>query len=422
MAIPILTKIKLDSSELSAGVTRAKTQLGNLKNAATTLGPALAGAFAIGGIRQMAQEADRIGKLANRLNTSAETLQRLGFAADLSGSNLETVANALTRAGRKASDLENSGLQKAFKELNVSQEAFLNADVDGKLQLLADGFVNAESEAAAFQALFTILEDDAKQLIPLLRNGSEGIAELMGEANVLTEEQIAKIEAMNDSMTRFKNLSVPIKGAFMDMLAAISSGVQKLGVVLADFVAKVPARFRRMKAELNPFIDPKDYRRIVKETNDELDRLTAASAEELEAIDIAGQAPDRNKNTPDNSTKPEYQGLEEFAKGVGRDNSAETFFDFAQRQANIAEAERLGQFDRSIDALQAGIAVVRDKQAGTQPFTVIADSLAKIGGGGTAVGVNNPEIKRLDDQISLLKESVHLLEQLRDKKTDLNLR
>ena len=166
-------------------------------------GLAIAGA-ALAGFKSYADEMDRIGKLAKRLDSTPETIQRIAFAAELAGATLEQVANAMTRLVRKSSDFGNVGMAQAFKDLNVDQKAFVDLDLEGQLVAIAKGFNDAGGDGKAFAALFKILEDDAKQLLPLFREGEDGIRAMFESASVASNETVASMEKINDLFTVMK--------------------------------------------------------------------------------------------------------------------------------------------------------------------------------------------------------------------------
>ena len=69
-------------------------------------------------------EFDRIGDLAVRFDTSAETIQKVGAAAKLSGADIEAVAGAMTKAGIAATNAADNGGEMA--------EKFAKAGIDAR--------------------------------------------------------------------------------------------------------------------------------------------------------------------------------------------------------------------------------------------------------------------------------------------------
>ena len=178
-------------------------------------GLAIAGA-ALAGFKSFADEMDRIGKLAKRLDTTAETIQRIAYAAKLSGATLEQVANAMTRMVRKASEFENAGMNKAFKDLNINQREFVKMGLEDQLIALAKGFNDAGGGGKALATLFKVLEDDAKQLAPLFKNGEAGIRAMFGAANVASNETVATMEKFNDQMTQLTSVGTTAMSYLID--------------------------------------------------------------------------------------------------------------------------------------------------------------------------------------------------------------
>lgn len=442
-------RIGLDTSGVTKGVARAKSKLGELKKSAGGLGSALAAAFSVAAINQFLQRMDRVGKLANRLNTSAESIQRMGHAAELSGSDTEGLVNALTRVTRKATDLKNSGLTRAFNELGIEQKAFINAGMEEKLALLADAFTGAESEGDAFRNLFTLLEDDAKNLIPLLRQGGQGIREMMEGVSTISNEDVKKIEKFNDTITKIQNalmglVAGPVSGFinFLErggiaMASFAEAGAQVVGSLLKIGKAAITLDF---KGAIKEFKDgAEQITRIIHTAedllgkkefegdghlNDKGKKLIAQNLKRKPGEPVAGSGGDRLVGS--NIAKGEDMlGSTGFSKGK---KLAEEHADWLKEQRNVAKekaakdkldskAERIGtlnEFSRAItskigerDSLQAQLATAGET-------TTIAGSLARLGGGGNIAQRANPEFQKLKELLKNAEEQLTQLKGIRD--------
>lgn len=398
MAIPIETRLKLNSSDVDKGVTRAKRKFGEMKQSALGVGSAVRGVFAAVGAVQMirttarwADELDRIGKLATRLDTSAERLQRIGYAADKGGTDLETATNALTRLARKATDLENAGLVKAFRELGIEQKKFTQLSVEDQLKALADAFVTAEDRGTAFRHLFTLLEDDAKQLIPLLEQGGTGLEETFSKATVATAAQVRAAEELKDAMADLDNQTVGYK----------ARAVQGFNQLLKEWRAIIGAARGDKDAYLKAFY-PDVHQREMKATQ-------PRSAEEINAeIDrkigeIFNAGAERNRAGVMLSSARVKLYDKRADVGIG---SAATFFDFVERQANIARAKKLSGYQSSFDSVLAGLNMTEEKRAAINPFSVVASSMAAIGGGGGVATAANPQVRKLERLIKIQEDAL----------------
>ena len=203
MAIPIKSKIQLDTTALSAGVARAKGKLAGLKSAALGVGAAFASMFAIAGIRSVLTQFDRVGKLAQRFGTSAETIQRLSFAAKLAGTDVESMAKAMTRAriaGQDAADGLTTML-RAFDDLNINVDEFNKLSPEDQLRAVEKGYIDAGKSGEAYAATLKILGTRAQEILPAFG----GLGDSMDKATVASEDSVRKIQKINDAFVTLKN-------------------------------------------------------------------------------------------------------------------------------------------------------------------------------------------------------------------------
>lgn len=213
MADEIRSKITNDSTQMRADFEKARRHVGRftrkVRKAAGSVGAFAAGFLGLSkGLQlfeELANKFDRIDKLAKRLDEPPEGIQRLGHVAEVNGASLDELANALTRLERKSADVgTNKALAKAFADLNINAKQFRDLSMEGRLEMLADSFKAADDRGVAFARLFTLLEDDAKKLIPLLEQGAEGIRKTAAEIDVLSGADVKAIADFNDQMTLLK--------------------------------------------------------------------------------------------------------------------------------------------------------------------------------------------------------------------------
>jgi hypothetical protein len=211
---------------------RTKQMTGNMSGAMKELGRVLVGGALLGGLKALMNDFDRVGKLATRFGTSAESIQRVGVAAKVAGTDVEQVANAMTRAGIAASKAVEQGGQMAelFDRAGINAREFANANIDQKLLMIAEAYRAAGNDAQKTNAIIEIMGSRAGgNLIPLISN-VEALREEMANVSVATDETVRAIEQANDRMTRFGN---SIKVAFAGGLQALTNFSERLGNVLS---------------------------------------------------------------------------------------------------------------------------------------------------------------------------------------------
>jgi hypothetical protein len=188
---------------------KIKRVQGSVKKTSTMLkgmGAALSVGMVTSAISSTVKHFDRIGKIATRLNMSAEALQRLGHAAEMSGSNMEQLQGIMTRLERRTGEaLQNTTGSQAqrFKELNIEVEAFSNLNPEDKILAIADAFNALGGTEKSIASLMGLLDTEVRELLPLLKLGSDGIQKMMGDISALTDEEVKSMEAAADAVTKF---------------------------------------------------------------------------------------------------------------------------------------------------------------------------------------------------------------------------
>jgi hypothetical protein len=195
----------------------------------------------ISGTKQLMDEFDRIGDLAVRFDTSAETIQRVGAAAKMSGTDIEAVAGAMTKAGIAATNAADNGGEMAekFAKAGIDAREFANADLDKKLIMIAQAYQDAAGDASKLNAIISIMgSKGGANLIPLISNVDELRATMEG-ASVATNESVASIQKANDEIDAMTQ-TLKVWGA--ELIGYLVDGVQgageRVGNILAGGVGK----------------------------------------------------------------------------------------------------------------------------------------------------------------------------------------
>jgi hypothetical protein len=213
--------------------TVAKSTAAGIKQAFLGVGSMLVGGAALAGLKSLMNDFDRVGKLASRFGTNAESIQRVSVAANIAGTSIEQVANAMTKAGVAASQAAEKGgtMAETFKRAGIDAQAFANAQLDQKLIMVSQAFSAAGDNANKTNAIIELLGTRAgANLIPLISNTAALRAEMEG-VSVASDDVVRQIEAANDRLTRAGNTS---KVFFAQILGAGLDSAEKLGTSLTE--------------------------------------------------------------------------------------------------------------------------------------------------------------------------------------------
>lgn len=134
-------------------------------------------------------QADKLDDLADKTGIAANELKDLGYAAKIGGSSLEGLLGAFSKLGRSAvmSEEDTKKQTKAFEDLGIAA-----TDANGQIKdsnalflEIADKFKNLQDGPEKSAIAFRLFGSEAKNLIPLLNKGSEGILALKKESQEL---------------------------------------------------------------------------------------------------------------------------------------------------------------------------------------------------------------------------------------------
>lgn len=228
-------KIKLENAY--KGVNNLSKGLENAAKKTAVLSAAAVGAIV--GINKLAKDAvatgDQIQTTADQYNLSAEAIQRWNYIALQSDVPAEQLYKSMT----KARDAIGTALVGGTSTAKTALESLIGdltkvpTDTEGAFNTVILALANVEdSTMQAYYANEIFGERVATQLIPLLNQGADGIAELSREfeaTGYLTNEQVRSLadydNELNNVNTRLANAKtelglamIPIMERFVDLL------------------------------------------------------------------------------------------------------------------------------------------------------------------------------------------------------------
>ena len=165
-----------------------KTALGKIAPTAIAVGTAVAGTIAYLS-KQQIDFADKLSDTAEKIGSTTESLSTLGYAAKMNGTDTETLITGLKKLSINAFDASKGSLEASqnFAALGVS---FKNQDGTLKtsetlLKNVADKFAQMPNDANKTALAVKLFGKSGAELIPMLNQGSQGIAEMQAKARSL---------------------------------------------------------------------------------------------------------------------------------------------------------------------------------------------------------------------------------------------
>lgn len=209
-----------------------------MQKAAKMAGAAIGGALVAGAgalaneLRKFADAADATTKASQSLGMSVKALQELRYAAELSGVASNELDTALGKLSKKAADGNDAframGIQVKNSDGTLKSADKLVGEVADKFSTYADG----AAKTALAQSLF---EESGARLIPMLNNGSAGLAAMADEAQklgfVFDAETGKAAERFNDNLTRLGKIT---QGTITQVAAGMLPAMEKLSAMMVE--------------------------------------------------------------------------------------------------------------------------------------------------------------------------------------------
>lgn len=197
--------------------------------------------------REFVNFGDQIHKTSLRLGIGARELTGLKFAAEQSGTSIESVGAAMFRANRRiANATKGTGpAVRALTELGLSAKVLNAQDTDTRFLTIAEALSKMQDETLAAQYGFEIFGDNFRDIKPLIDEGASGILKLRKEAEdlgiTLTDADANGAAALGDSLNRMRQT---IRGTVIQIGAALAPAVKQAVDVFVE-VSKSIVKFVR---------------------------------------------------------------------------------------------------------------------------------------------------------------------------------
>jgi len=352
-------KLALDASGFDRGLSVAQS---SVMRFAKTTGGLLAGAFAldkiIAGFSSAIEKGDQLQDIAEKFGVSASKLQLLGNAASVFGSGIDQVSaglNKLSLAQQKALAGDN-GLANTFAEVGISLDDLRSMRPEDILLKISDSFASGANEGRQFIIVNELLGKAQTDLIKVLNQGSAAIIEQGENIGVYTDEQIASLSALSDSLKKFQNL---ISLVFGVAAAAIMNAVEAY------------ARFAEIQSLIKFFDQAKPGS----------SKAGGGATDVTESADFTAAVAEEKKKLDKKLYDEEIYDIQEAARLEA--NRDKTLFDRMMRDAEFArdEKSRILQLEKET-ALKNRELVMRGMEASGTILDRVRAAAERMGMGG----------------------------------------
>lgn len=236
--VRVLGGAKKRLQNFGAGVTSAG--LGMVGLGSSLLAPLAAATLSF------ANAGSRLDDMSQRTGQSVESLSALEHAAVMSGTSLEALEGGIRKVGGKIVEAASGSKTaiKSFTDLGLSWRELSTMGADEQLGAIGDKLQAIENPAERTAAAMDLFGKAGAELVPLLSEGSSGLAKFRAEAErlgiVMSGEDATAAAGLGDAIDNLKasasGIVNTIGAAIAPALTGVVENVTTLIVAISNWV------------------------------------------------------------------------------------------------------------------------------------------------------------------------------------------
>lgn len=415
--------IERSNRRSSGSFDRLAGSLTKIRGLIAGLGAATAGGAAF---KSFVDRADAVGKTAQKLGVTADELTALGYAAERSNIQFDSMSTALQRLIRRSAEAaKGTGEAKdALRALGIDAQSFVKLSLEQKMVALADAFKAIDDQGERVALAFKLFDAEGVDMVRVLQDGGAAMQALTNEARdlgkTLDDETTRAAAAFNDSLTK---IEATLDGLGNRVGATALGGVNQLTEALgisADHAANLRTQLEILERQqagdfrflfgitdsatnLADTIGLIDLEQSIEDIRKELTELEDAKRAQAQADKVAAEA-----------AKEHAEELKEQAR----------VYDLLNDRAERSLEARKDQFKAETEELRKAKAEQLKIQ---QDFQNLVDEIARpeiedVGLGDIFGAINraNAELERgqTDNAVKTARDGADLLKRLKDEGTE----
>ncbi len=191
---------------------------------------------------EFAETGSTLNDMSARTGLSAEALSGLGYAAQMTGADLDTVETANKKISQALAEAASGSAtaQDKFRDLGIDWQAMLAGSPDDYLFTMADALAKIDNPAQRSAAALDLMGKSGTKLIPMLADGSAGLEEMMMAADkfgaTMSNADAAAADELGDALD---NLTTGAKGVRLQIGAALAPALTALATQAGEVIANV---------------------------------------------------------------------------------------------------------------------------------------------------------------------------------------
>lgn len=186
-------EVVTDNTALERGLHAAQARLkafgavlGAIGTPMAALGGAVAGAL-LGAVKTFASVGDAIDEMSARTGVSAEALSELGYAAEQSGADIETLETGLRKMQKLTAEAATGSATaaEALARLGLGVQDLTSLNPEQQFKLIADRMSQIADPTQRAALAMELFGRNGTRLLPMLAGGAKGLEEFQARARAL---------------------------------------------------------------------------------------------------------------------------------------------------------------------------------------------------------------------------------------------
>lgn len=187
-------------------------------------------------MKEAAAWADELATTATMYEMSPEELQRMRYTADLIDTNVETIIGSQQKLSKNMLS-DSKDVMAAFAQLGVVTTRYgLGRDLADVFWETGEALMKMDEGADKNALAMTIFGKSWRELIPLFTAGRQKYEETMAAQQVVSQENVDKLGALDDAIQNLENRYEVLKQTILASLAPAFT-------TLADSITKLMEQF-----------------------------------------------------------------------------------------------------------------------------------------------------------------------------------
>ena len=199
--------LSLDNSKFKKSAKDSETQMQRLgqtvRRVGTTVATGLSGGYLLNQMNNWTKLGDSIEEASQRTGVGVESMSRLAYAANLSGSSLQGVEKSI-RIMLKSMAAPSTQFEGALMRIGLSAQALRAMAPEQQFMSIMEGLAGVADEGERAGLALQLFGRGGAEMLPLLAEGWEGLVDTMRDAQavgaVFTPEQAAQAAAYQDAI------------------------------------------------------------------------------------------------------------------------------------------------------------------------------------------------------------------------------